>query len=276
VKRLECFTRGCHSTELSLAKKDYGPLGFSIHHDGVISDVYHRELKPGTRIVKINDYFLISLSNEMMMQLLRRPGCLKLTFLPPLEDGTVRRGQDESYSLYSYLTTFSSPNERLIDSIRTPPPHLINRSYFSQPIAAKPHMLPLSNTSNSRLLQARSNQSSRFDDLSNDFEINKVKKSRKSSQILISRSQENEIDALGSMSGSVNTNYEWTKLVQSATNAYDEAMRGLGSCSMSSSMITGNKEVRQNSSRNYISTKEIIENKPDIFKGYENKTYEKL
>lgn len=265
LKRLEYFTRGCHTLELNLDKKDYAPLGFSIHHDGVVSDVYHRELKAGTRIVKINEYFVISMSNEKMLQLLRKSPSLRLTFLRPLEDGTVRRGQDDSHSLYSYLTTCSSPNERLVDSTRTPPPQLLNRSFFSQPSMAKPHMMPLSNTANSRLLQARSNQlNNNHDDL---------KRTRKSSQMLMSRSQENEIEFLGgsgSMSGSVSTNYEWTKLVQSATNAYDEAMKGVASSGMlSTSVIGGNQDMKHNSSRNYISTREIIENKPDIFKGYE-------
>ncbi len=126
-------------------------------------------------------------------------------------------------------------------------------------------MMPLSNTANSRLLQARSNQ------LNNNHDD--MKRTRKSSQMLMSRSQENEIEFLGgsgSMSGSVSTNYEWTKLVQSATNAYDEAMKGVASSGMlSTSVIGGNQDMKHNSSRNYISTREIIENKPDIFKGYE-------
>lgn len=97
LKRLEYFTRGCRSSELSLEKKDYGQLGFSIHHDGVVTEVepyslaYFRGLKQGTRIVKINDYFVVRLNHEKMIDILRRSAWLKVTFLAPLEDGTVRR-----------------------------------------------------------------------------------------------------------------------------------------------------------------------------------------
>lgn len=97
IRRLEYFTRGCKTLDLSLEKKDYGPLGFSIHHDGVVTEVepyslaYYRGLKQGTRIVKINDYFVIRLSHEKMIDILRKSTCLRVTFLIPLEDGTVRR-----------------------------------------------------------------------------------------------------------------------------------------------------------------------------------------
>lgn len=97
IKRLEYFTRGCRTLDLCLEKKDYGNLGFSIHHDGVVTDVekfslaYYRGLKQGTRILKINDYYVISLTNEKMIDILRKSTCLRLTFLVPLEDGACRR-----------------------------------------------------------------------------------------------------------------------------------------------------------------------------------------
>ncbi len=82
---------------MSLEKKDYGQLGFSIHHDGVVTEVephslaYYRGLKQGTRIVKINDQFVINLNHERMIDILRRSTCLNVTFLVPLEDGSARR-----------------------------------------------------------------------------------------------------------------------------------------------------------------------------------------
>jgi hypothetical protein len=120
VKRLEYFTKGCSvsffyclfdcahrrllnfllnfkSVELSLEKKDYGQLGFSIHHDGVVTEVepyslaYYRGLKQGTRIVKIGDYFVINLNHEKMIEILRKSTCLKVVFLAPNDDGTARR-----------------------------------------------------------------------------------------------------------------------------------------------------------------------------------------
>jgi len=83
--------------ELSLEKKDYGQLGFSIHHDGVVTEIepyslaYYRGLKQGTRIVKISDSFVRLLNHEKMIDLLRKSQFLKVTFLPPYEDGSPRR-----------------------------------------------------------------------------------------------------------------------------------------------------------------------------------------
>jgi hypothetical protein len=83
--------------ELSLDKKDYGPLGFSIHHDGVVTEVeqyslaYYRGLKQGTRILKICDFYVRELSHEKMIELLRKSLFLKVSFLPPFDDGSPRR-----------------------------------------------------------------------------------------------------------------------------------------------------------------------------------------
>ena len=93
---------------MSLEKKDYGQLGFSIE-DGVVTEVepyslaYYRGLRQGTRIVKINDHFVINLNNEKMIEVLRRSTCLRVTFLIPLEDGSVRR----YVIIYIWLTCFS-------------------------------------------------------------------------------------------------------------------------------------------------------------------------
>jgi hypothetical protein len=145
IKRLEYFTKGCRTIELCLEKKDYGVLGFNIHHDGVVTEVepfslaYYRGLKQGTRIVKIGEHFVINLDHEDMIELLRRPNCLKITFLMPLEDGSARRGQDDSFSLYAYLSTCSSMNERLIDSINLFNFHSMNASNQQlKPLSSRP------------------------------------------------------------------------------------------------------------------------------------------
>jgi hypothetical protein len=144
IKRLEYFTKGCRTIELCLEKKDYGVLGFNIHHDGVVTEVepfslaYYRGLKQGTRVVKIGEHFVINLEHEEMIDLLRRPNCLKITFLMPLEDGSARRGQDDSFSLYAYLSTCSSMNERIIDSINQFNFHPMNASNQFKPLSTRP------------------------------------------------------------------------------------------------------------------------------------------
>jgi hypothetical protein len=126
-----------------LEKKDYGKLGFNIHHDGVVADVelnslaHYRGLKPGSRIVRIGDDYVINLDYEQMIHILTTLAFLKVTLLMPNEDGSARSGQDGSsvYQLYAYLSTCSSTsggggrgsgsngslaisNERVIDSTR--------------------------------------------------------------------------------------------------------------------------------------------------------------
>jgi hypothetical protein len=80
-----------------LEKRDFGQFGFNIHHDGVVTEVepynlaYLRGLRQGTRIVKIEEHFVVNLNHEKMIDILRRSTCLKITFLMPFEDGCVRR-----------------------------------------------------------------------------------------------------------------------------------------------------------------------------------------
>lgn len=97
TKRLEYFTKGCRTVELNLDKKDCGQLGFKIHNDGVVTEVepnsiaYCQGLRQGTRIVKICDYYVIRLSHQKMLDLFRHSTCLKVSFLPPQDDGNARR-----------------------------------------------------------------------------------------------------------------------------------------------------------------------------------------
>ena len=73
-------------------------MGFHMTHDGVIQDVEHtsvaslRGLRRGARIVKINDLFVINLTTNKMLELLRVVAQVRLTIIAPMtQDGTVRR-----------------------------------------------------------------------------------------------------------------------------------------------------------------------------------------
>lgn len=80
-----------------MEKKDNVQLGFSIHYDGVVTEVeqyslaYYRGLKPGTRIVRIGDNYVRLLSHEKIIDLLRKSNYLKLVVISPYDDGTPRR-----------------------------------------------------------------------------------------------------------------------------------------------------------------------------------------
>ena len=132
---------------MCLEKRDYGQFGFNIHHDGIVTEVepyslaYYRGLKQGARIVKIADHHVIGLRHDDMYDLFMHSMSLKLTYLPPLDDGSARRGHDDTHALYAYLSTCSSLNERLIDSIKSTT--LFDFSASPQPPPPRPPAPPL-------------------------------------------------------------------------------------------------------------------------------------
>jgi hypothetical protein len=244
IKRLEYFTKGCKATDLCLEKKDYGPLGLNIHHDGVVTEVepyslaYYRGLKQGTRIVKIGDNFVINLNHEKMIDLLRKSNCLKVTFLIPFEDGSPRSGQDETYSLYAYLSTCSSLNERLIDSIKTPLFNFasssnsnFNRTKKSQLVHLSPQKCRRStNVSNiTKLINRLSTSGSIKDDLNDKKNENSFTNSLYDQTDQFGTKERLNSDSKNlrntnfygsSNSSKVNSNKEWTELVQTASKAF--------------------------------------------------------
>lgn len=269
IKRLECYTKGCKTLDLYLEKKDYGRLGFSIHHDGVVTEVemnsvaYFKGLKQGTRIVKINDYFVINLNHEKMIDILRKSNDLNLTFLMPLEDGTVRRGQDDSYSAYSYLSTCSSLNERYVDSMKPP-------LFSNNPLPKK-----LLKISDSQLManRNRNRQSTISEGIFGSRMINdEIYPGAMQNKILNNASELCRKSSQSSMVHSINSKFherslngdQWNDLVNTA-NAFQE----YECASISSSDLLCNMNLPN--SRNYISTKEILDENQDICIGSSSK-----
>lgn len=104
----------------------------------------------------------------------------------------------------------------------------------------------------------------------NQKNLNEMKNIRKSSQNSISNQvfhvkpcdgeQLKSISSSNSyLAGGSNIHSEWTKLVQTASKAYEDAQRSLNT----SELISPGPKT----GCNYISTQEIIENNPDLIKG---------
>lgn len=73
-----------------------GQLGFHINGDAIVTDVekssfaHEVGLLKGSRLVEICKVASINLSHEDMVDLLRTSQTVKVTLIPPLEDGTPR------------------------------------------------------------------------------------------------------------------------------------------------------------------------------------------
>lgn len=74
-----------------------GQLGFHINGDAIVTDVEKNSfahevgLLKGSRLVEICKVASINLSHEDMVDLLRTSQTVKVTLIPPLEDGTPRQ-----------------------------------------------------------------------------------------------------------------------------------------------------------------------------------------
>ena len=73
-----------------------GQLGFHVQAEGVVTDVekfgfaYDADLRKGSRLVEICKVATATLSHEQIVDLLRTSATVKVTLIPPLEDGTPR------------------------------------------------------------------------------------------------------------------------------------------------------------------------------------------
>ncbi|KAK3092263.1 hypothetical protein FSP39_000466 [Pinctada imbricata] len=94
--RLKGVTPGCETTDLMLKRNGMGQLGFHVQSEGVVTDVekfgfaWDADLKKGSRLVEICKVATATLTHEQIVDLLRTSATVKVTVIPPLEDGTPR------------------------------------------------------------------------------------------------------------------------------------------------------------------------------------------
>jgi hypothetical protein len=167
--------------------------------------------------------------------------------LAPFEDGSPRTGQDETYSLYAYLSTCSSLNERLIDSIKTPLLSFAssssnsNRNKKVQLSSFSPQKCRrLTNVSNiTKILNRLSTSSSIKEDLydekhgnsftntlygqSDEFGLKEISNSNSNSDSK-NLNLKNTTFCGSSNPCKVNSNAEWTQLVQTASKTFQSKL----------------------------------------------------
>ncbi|XP_064624047.1 signal-induced proliferation-associated 1-like protein 1 [Lineus longissimus] len=100
VSRLLAVSQGCETMDMTLRRNGLGQLGFHVQTDGVISDVepydiaWEKGLRIGSRLVEICKVATATLTHDQMIDLLRTSVTVKVVVVPPMEDGTVRKGYD--------------------------------------------------------------------------------------------------------------------------------------------------------------------------------------
>uniref|UniRef100_H3AUV0 Signal-induced proliferation-associated 1 n=1 Tax=Latimeria chalumnae TaxID=7897 RepID=H3AUV0_LATCH len=103
IQRLQVVTRGCETRELTLPRNGVGQLGFQVNSEGFVVEVERftfaekTGLQPEARLVRICEKPLVSLTYQQMMDLLRTALKVKITVIPPEENGKPRRSFSELY-----------------------------------------------------------------------------------------------------------------------------------------------------------------------------------
>ncbi|CAH1396747.1 unnamed protein product [Nezara viridula] len=117
VVRLRCVTDGSVTQELSLKRNPLGQLGFHVQPDGLVTQVesmglaWLAGLRQGSRLVEICKVAVSTLSHDQMVDLLKTSMAVTVTVIPPLTDGTPRRGC--SLTNCKYNTTFEGDYENV-------------------------------------------------------------------------------------------------------------------------------------------------------------------
>lgn len=98
VERLKSVTQGVNVQELTLKRNIMGQLGFHVQPDGIVTLVesagqaWQGGLRQNSRLVEICKIAVSTLSYDQMVDLLKTSSCVILTVIPPLPDGSARKG----------------------------------------------------------------------------------------------------------------------------------------------------------------------------------------
>lgn len=98
VERLKAVTQGVNVQELTLKRNIMGQLGFHVQPDGIVTLVesagqaWQGGLRQNSRLVEICKIAVSTLTYDQMVDLLKTSSCVILTVIPPLPDGTARKG----------------------------------------------------------------------------------------------------------------------------------------------------------------------------------------
>ncbi|XP_076099496.1 signal-induced proliferation-associated 1-like protein 2 isoform X5 [Mytilus galloprovincialis] len=107
-ERLTGVTSGCESQDMTLKRNGLGQLGFHVQNDGIVTDVestgfaYDAGLRKGSRLVEVCKIAVATMTHEELVELLRTSVTVKVTVIPPFDDGTPR--VDMKNSPFSIVT----------------------------------------------------------------------------------------------------------------------------------------------------------------------------
>ncbi|XP_071162566.1 signal-induced proliferation-associated 1-like protein 2 isoform X3 [Mytilus edulis] len=108
-ERLTGVTSGCESQDMTLKRNGLGQLGFHVQNDGIVTDVestgfaYDAGLRKGSRLVEVCKIAVATMTHEELVELLRTSVTVKVTVIPPFDDGTPR--VDMKNSPFSIVTS---------------------------------------------------------------------------------------------------------------------------------------------------------------------------
>ncbi|CAC5374751.1 SIPA1L1 [Mytilus coruscus] len=95
-ERLTGVTSGCESQDMTLKRNGLGQLGFHVQNDGIVTDVestgfaYDAGLRKGSRLVEVCKIAVATMTHDELVELLRTSVTVKVTVIPPFDDGTPR------------------------------------------------------------------------------------------------------------------------------------------------------------------------------------------
>ena len=132
VQRLQLLTHGAQTSEITLQRNQQGQLGFHVQAEGIVSEVdiggpaYLANLRTNCRIVEVGKFKTASLSLDQLIDILRAAQQIRVVTVPPLSDGSLRKGCEECRMVFSsqphYLlpaVNASETDSKSISSVRS-------------------------------------------------------------------------------------------------------------------------------------------------------------
>ncbi|KAL1509707.1 hypothetical protein ABEB36_004404 [Hypothenemus hampei] len=98
MNRLEAVTNGLKAKEFSISRNIMGQLGFHVQPDGIVTLVenqgqaWQAGLRQNSRLVEICKVAVATLTYDQMVDLLKTSITVTLTVIPPLKDGSPKKG----------------------------------------------------------------------------------------------------------------------------------------------------------------------------------------
>ncbi|CAH0561452.1 unnamed protein product [Brassicogethes aeneus] len=98
MDRLKAVTKGVLAQEFTISRNIMGQLGFHVQPDGIVTLVesqgqaWQAGLRQNSRLVEICKVAVATLTYDQMVDLLKTSLNVLLTVIPPLADGTARKG----------------------------------------------------------------------------------------------------------------------------------------------------------------------------------------